>query len=747
LDRSDAADWRALYGTDFADSGQPRATSGRESGDVKVRHQLVVDGVVRAPLAEPIAVADAPKALARPWESIGRVRLIRPFVLAACALPLVACSATAFAAEAATQRLSLDPKNFDRSVNACTDFFGYAAGGWTKEHEIPAAESRWGTFDELAEKNQVAVRTVLERFAAKPKEGDEQDRKIGAYYASCMDEGRIEAAGIAPLAPRLAAIDAVKDRAGFEQQVTRLQAEGVALLFGIGSMQDPKQPDRVIGTIGQSGLSLPNKDYYTKTDDKTAELRAAFVQHVDKLFELAGDQTASPGATVLAFETKLAAGARTPVELRDPTRNYNLTKITELPGLAPGFDWTAYLAAVGTGIGEVNVGQPEFLKNADALLATTPLDELKIYAKWRVLQTGVAALPKRFVDESFAFDRRLTGAKEQQPRWKRCVAATTNAMPDAVGRAFVQANIDPRTKSRVEAMLVNIRAALKETLQSLDWMSAATKERALAKANAVTQLVAWPEKPRDYGALKVDAAEVYAANQASARAFEVARQRAKIGKPPTREEWTFAASIVNAQYSSLYNRILFPAGILQPPFFDPNADDAVNYGGIGAVIGHELTHGFDDSGRKFDAKGVLSDWWEPADADRYNTRAQCIVDQFDSYVGIDNVHHQGRLVQGEAIADLGGLTISYRAFQKTAQAKAGKKIDGMTPDQRFFLSFGQIWAQSIRPEAIRTRLLTDPHPLARFRVIGTLSNMPQFAKAFGCKQDDAMVRQTACKIW
>ncbi|GIL41722.1 M13 family metallopeptidase [Roseiterribacter gracilis] len=663
----------------------------------------------------------------------------RPLILA---LPLLAVGSFAFAADA--PRMSLDPKNLDRSVSACTDFFQFATGG--KKYEIPPAESRWGSFDELAERNQVAVRGVLDKLAAKPS-SDVEERKVGAFYGACMNEAKVEADGIAPLKPRLVAIDAVKNRAGFEAEFAKLQAGGVPTLFNFFSSQDQKNPDRVIGSISQGGLSLPNKDYYTKTDEKTVALRAAFTQYVDKMFELMGDKTPSPGATVLAFETKLAGGSRTPVELRNPNANYNPHKLADLKTLAPGFNWDRYIASLGVQLDGVNVGQPEFVKNADALLGSEPLATLKTYAKWRLMQTTVSSMPKRFIDTAFAFDSKMTGAKEQQPRWKRCVAATTAAMPDAVGKVFVKEVIDPRTKTRVEGMLVNIRAALSETLQQLDWMTPATKARALAKADAVMQLVAWPDKPRDYTNLKIEAGTPFAVDQAAVRSFEVARNRAKIGKPPARDEWTFAASIVNAQYSPLYNRILFPAGILQPPFFDANADDAVNYGGIGAVIGHELTHGFDDQGRQFDAKGILQDWWEPSDADNYKKRAQCVVDQFESYVGIDDVHHQGRLVQGEAIADLGGLTISYRAFQKTDEAKAKKEIDGLTPDQRFFLSFGQIWAGAIRPEAIRTRLATDPHPLGKFRTIGTVSNMSEFATAFACKPGDAMVRATACKIW
>ncbi len=413
------------------------------------------------------------------------------------------------------------------------------------------------------------------------------------------------------------------------------------MLFGFFSQQDQKNPDRVIGAIGQSGLSLPNKDFYTKADEKSVALRTAFTQYVDKMFALAGDKTPSPGATVLAFETKLANGSRTPVELRNPTANYNPHKLADLKTLAPSFNWDGYISTIGAPLDGVNVGQPEFVKNVDTLLGAEPVDTLKTYAKWRVMQTTVSSLPKRFVDEAFAFDSRMSGAKELQPRWKRCVAATTNAMPDAVGKAFVKAVIDPRTKARVEAMLVNIRAALRETLQSIDWMSPATKTRALAKADAVMQLVAWPDKPRDYTLLKVDAASSYADNQAASRVFDVARARGKIGKPPVRDEWTFAASIVNAQYNSLYNRILFPAGILQPPFFDANADDAINYGGVGAVIGHELTHGFDDQGRQYDAKGILQDWWEPSDAANYKARAQCVVDQFEGYFGADDAHSPG----------------------------------------------------------------------------------------------------------
>lgn len=645
----------------------------------------------------------------------------------------------------------LDPANFDRSVKACDDFYKFATGGWTASHPIPAHLSRWSTFDQLSETNLSNMHDLLERLVATPDTSDPDFPRIANYYKSCMDEGRIEKEGLAWLQRRLATVDAISDKPALIAAVARLQSEGLSVFFGFGAAPDGKDSDIQNAALSQGGLSLPNKDYYTRNDDKSKDLRAKLVAHIGTMFALVGADPAKAAAdaqAVMDIETKLAAASRSPVELRDPIANYNLTAVDSLEQMSPGFSWTNFMKSVGApAVPKVDVGQPDFVKGFAAMLRDANLDALKAYLRWNVIQSGGDALPKRFVDEQFAFSRNLSGAKEQRPRWQRCVRQTTAAMPDAVGKAFVKHLVPAGTKERMLKLVKNVRATLREDIQQLDWMGPETKKKATEKLDKMTEHIAYPDKPIDYSALQLDGTELYGEARMKATRFAEQRDLAKIGKPTDHGEWEMSAMITNAYYNPSDNSITFPAGILFPPFFDVKADDAVNYGGIGVVIGHEMTHGFDDEGRHFDAKGNLDDWWTKADAENFSKRGACISKQYSGYVAIDDLHENGELEEGEAIADLGGTTIAHRAFLKTAQAKAGKPIDGMTPDQRFFAAFAQIWSANVRPEMIRTSALTDPHPLPWFRVIGTVSNLPIFAKAHACPDNAAMIRKETCKIW
>ncbi len=645
----------------------------------------------------------------------------------------------------------LDPANFDKSANACDDFYKFATGGWTSTHPIPAHLSRWSTFDQLSENNLADMRAVLDRLVAKPDMSDPDFPRIAHYYKACMDVDRIEKDGDAWLKAQLAPIDALADRSAIIAEISRLQAAGVSVFFGFGAAPDGLDSDHQNAAIGQGGLSLPNRDYYTRDDEKAKTLRTKLVAHIAKMFVLAGEDQAKAGAdaqSVMDIETKLALASRTPVELRDPVANYNLMAVDSLDALSPGFDWKTFMKAVGApAVPKVDVNQPDFVKGLSAVLADSSPDALKAYLRWNVIASGGDGLPQRFVDEQFDFSRNLSGAKEQRPRWQRCVRETTAAMPDAIGKAFVKNLVPAGTKERMLKLVGNIRKTLREDIQTLDWMGPETKKLATAKLDKMSEHIAYPDKPIDYSALKLTGDELYGDARAAAMRFGEHRDLAKIGKPTDHNEWQMSAMITNAYYEPADNSINFPAGILFPPFFDVKADDAVNYGGIGVVIGHEMTHGFDDEGRNFDGSGNLKDWWTKADAENFAKRGKCISDEYSGFVAIDDLHENGGLEEGEAIADLGGTTIAYRAFQKTAQAKAGKPIDGMTPDQRFFAAFAQIWSQNIRPEEARTRALSDPHPIANFRVTGTVGNVPAFAKAYECPATAPMVRKDVCKIW
>jgi predicted metalloendopeptidase len=652
---------------------------------------------------------------------------------------------------ARAEQQPLDPANFDTKAQPCTDYYDYATGGWRASHPIPPALSRWGAFDQLSEDNLAKMHDVFERLLKTPDTSDPDFGRIANFYKACMDEDRIEKEGEAWLKAQLKPIEALKTRADIKAEIGKLQAKGIDMFFGFGSTPDGLDSDKEDAGVSQGGLSLPNRDYYTRDDAKAKSLRDAFVAHVAKMFVLAGEPEAAAqtdAKSVMAVENQLALASRRPQDLRDPLANYNLMAVDTVQKLSPDFDWKAFIKQVSApSVDQIDVGQPDFVKGFGEVLAKTSPEALKAYMKWHIIAMGGDALPKRFVDEQFAFSKLLSGATELRPRWQRCIRETTGALQDAVGKAFVKNLVPPGTKERMLTMVHNIRQTLREDIQELDWMGADTKAKATDKLDKMTEHIAYPDKPIDYSALKLDGSEIYGDAMLKAARFEEHRDLNKIGKPTDHDEWHMSAMITNAYYEPEDNSITFPAGILFPPFFDAKADDAVNYGGIGVVIGHEMTHGFDDEGRNYDAKGNLKDWWTKSDAENFAKLGQCIVDEFDGFTAIDDVKENGKLEEGEAIADLGGVTISHRAFLKTDEGKSSTPINGMTPDQRFYAAFAQIWEQNIRPEDARTRALGDPHPLAKFRVIGTIGNLADFAKAYMCPADAPMVRKERCKVW
>ena len=652
------------------------------------------------------------------------------------------------------QSTPLDPANLDRSVSACTDFNQFANGGWIAGHPVPPAFSVWGSFTELGENNQSNLLTILRDAAAKGNSQASEDmRKLGVYYSSCMDSAGAERAGAQPIIPALTRIAGVRNRRQLEAEVARLHSQGVPVLFGFGAQQDAKNSTSVIAGIRQGGLSLPDRDYYLNPDKRYADIRANYTDHVAKMFQLLGESAGESGADaqrVVALETALAKPAKTRVQLRDPNANYNKMTAKELAQLAPGFDWAKFFAGEGRGdIATINVQNTVFLRSVDSLLASAPLDDWKAYLRWKVVDAAAPSLSSAFVNEDFRFSSTLSGTKEMLPREKRCARATDSGLRDALGQAYVAQYFTPTAKQRALEMVRNLESVFHDRLQTLGWMSDTTKIQATGKLAAFANKIGYPDKWRDYSTLTIKPGH-FLNNQIAVREYERRRDMRRIGQPVDRNEWGMTPPTVNAYYNPSMNEIVFPAGIMQPPFFDPKADDAVNYGGMGAVIGHEMTHGFDDQGSQFDAQGNLRNWWSASDLEKFKRGTGLVSSQFDSYTVLDSVHVNGKLTLGENLADLGGLSISYAALEK-ALAEKGRPalIDGFTPEQRFFLAWAQIWRQNITPEAQRVRINTDPHSPGRWRVNGPISNMPQFAAAFGCKPGDPMVRPDSVRpvIW
>jgi putative endopeptidase len=670
-------------------------------------------------------------------------------IVACCAVLTVFAGSATRATGDAPWGFSLS--NMDKTCKPCDDFYQFAMGGWMKANPIPAEYPTWGTFTELRDKNLAGMRTILEAASNSKAAAGSNEQKIGDFYASCMDASAIEAVGSKPLVSELAEVEAIQDRKGLDSEIARLHRQANNVAFGFGSVPDFKNSSQMIAVAHQGGLGMPDRDYYLREDDHSKQLREGYVKHIAKMFELAGDapdKAAAEAKTVMALETSLAKASRTRVELRDPEKNYNKITLADLKNLTPDWSWTGYMQAVGSpSVMEINIAQPDFFKELDRQLSATPVADWKVYLRWHVIHNAAPALSDAFVQENFEFyGKQLSGTKELQPRWKRCAQSANQNLGEALGEVYVQKYFPPEAKARAKEMVNNLTAALRSDIPTLSWMGPETKNQALEKLQAFNVKIGYPDKWRDYSKLSIDRGS-YLANVRRSDEFEENRDLAKIGKPVDRSEWGMTPPTVNAYYNATFNEIVFPAGILQPPFYDPKADDAVNYGGMGAVIGHEISHGFDDRGSQFDGKGNLRNWWTADDRKNFDERGQCIVDQFNSYEVEPGLHQNGKLVLGESIGDLGGLSIAYAAYEKSIEGKRPKDIDGFTPEQRFFLGWAQVWGTNQRAEAARLQTNTDPHPLARFRGNGPISNLEVFAKAFGCKKGDAMVREKACKIW
>jgi putative endopeptidase len=648
-------------------------------------------------------------------------------------------------------RWGFSTANLDKSCKPCDDFYKFAMGGWMKNNPIPADRPGWSTSAELQEKNLAQLRQITESSAAAKAAAGSNEQKVGDFYASCMDTAAIEAAGAKPIAGELAAIAAMNDRKALLSQVAALHKEGIQAVFDFSSTQDFADSTKVIGDADQGGLGMPDRDYYLRDDERSKQLRTDYVAHVSKMFQLAGDspeKSAADAQTVMNIETALAKASLTNVQLRDPQANYHKLSTAQLKELTPEWSWETFFAAVNLpGLSETNIGQPDFFKEMNRQLTATPLADWKTYLRWHVIHAAAPALSDNFVQENFNFyGKRLSGTAELQPRWKRCVQSVNRNVGEALGQVYVEKYFPPAAKAHSLEMVHNLLAALRSDIPTLSWMSPETKKAAIAKMEAFNIKIGYPDKWRDYSKLDIER-NSYAANVRRASTFENSRELAKIGKPVDRNEWGMTPPTVNAYYNPTMNEIVFPAGILQPPFYDPKADDAINYGGMGAVIGHEVSHGFDDQGSQFDPQGNLRNWWTADDRKNFDERATCVSKQFDSYEVEPGLHQNGKLVLGESIGDLGGLSIAYAAYEKSLEGKPRKEIDGFTPEQRFFLGWAQVWGSNQRPEAARLQANTNPHPLARFRGNGPLSDMDAFAKAFGCKKGDAMVREESCKIW
>lgn len=678
----------------------------------------------------------------------------------ALALPMLALGVFSLTqcknAEPATEPdvISVDVSLMDTTVNPGEDFFQYANGGWLKNNPIPETEYRWTAFNELAERNRAILKKVLEEAAAKTdavKGTNEQ--KIGDFYASGMDSAKIEKDGIAPLKDELARIDAVKDVKGFIETVAQQQRKGIRTLFSFYVDQDAKKSTEYAPYANQGGLGLPERDYYFNNDERSKNIRAEYIKHIANMFVLLGEtQTAAEAKakTIFDLETRLAKASMTKVERRDPDKTYNKMTIEELNKLAPKMEWNHYLASVGIPpVKEVIVGQPNFFKEANNVLASAKVDDLKTYLRWNLIRSTASDISTAFVTESFSFNGTvLNGVKAQEPRWKRILKQSDNSLGEVLGQEYVKTAFTPEAKEKMLVLVGNLKDALKEKIQGLEWMSDATKKEALNKLSTFVTKIGYPDKWKDYSKLEINR-DAYVLNVMRANEFEFQENMDKIGKPIDRNEWGMTPPTVNAYYNPAMNEIVFPAGILQPPYFDPKADDALNYGGIGAVIGHELTHGFDDEGRKFDAHGNLADWWTKEDADKYAVHTTVVKEQFNGYKVIDDMHVNGELTLGENIADLGGLTIAYAAYKKSLIGKEAPVIKGFTGDQRFFISWAQVWRSNYRPEALAKQLLTDPHSPGKYRVLGPLANIPEFHKAFNLKEGQPMVRpeMLRAKIW
>ena len=686
-----------------------------------------------------------------------RTPFISSALLAGCLISLTAAAQDSAVAQKNLK--TLDPKLMDASANPCVNFYQYSCGGWAKQNPIPADESSYGRDTELADQNRLVLKSILEKAAAGGSERTPNEQKIGDYYATCIDINAVNQAGLKPLQPVLDRITALDSKDSLPELAAYLDSVGIGTFFGFDSDQDLKDATQQIAQFDQARLGLPEKGYYDRTDEKSVTLRNQYKDHVARTFELLGEskeQSTRDADTVLKIETELAKHSLSNVERRDPQLLYHKMTLASFASSTPNFAFAKYLRALDTpAVESLNVTEPKFFTGLNEVLASTDLDALKTYLRWAAIrQTQGTALPQTLDDESFNFyGKILEGQPEQQPRWKRCVRSTDRALGEALGQVYVAQRFSPQDKQRTLELTHDIEAAMDRDIDQLAWMSPATKTKAKEKLRSVANKIGYPDKWRDYSKLEVVRGDALG-NAQRASAFEVHREIDKIGKPVDRGEWGMTPPTVNAYYNPQMNDINFPAGILQPPYFDPRQDDAVNYGDAGGVIGHELTHGFDDEGRQFDAAGNLKEWWTPQDGKKFTERADCVVKEYNGFVAVDDLHVNGKLTLGENIADLGGLKLAFLAYLDRAQ-KAGidvtKKGDteygGLTPEQQFFVAYGQGWCQNNRPEDLRLRVQTDPHSPEEFRVNGVVVNLPEFQKAFACKTGQPMAPAKRCAIW
>jgi putative endopeptidase len=644
---------------------------------------------------------------------------------------------------------ALDVTSMDRSVDPCVDFFKYSCGGWIKNNPIPPDQSSWDTYSKMQDENRVRLREILETASAPDPKRDAAAQKIGDYYASCMDEKSIDARGVEPLKPELERIAAIQSKAELAGVAASLSHDNV--LFSFGSTQDYRDASQVIAEADQGGLGLPDRDYYLKEGAKSVDLRKAYVAHVQKMFELLGDSpdvAAADAQTVMRIETALAKSSMTRVERRDPKNlDHKMTSV-ELQKIAPDFQWEVYFTNVGLpALSLLNVTSPAFFKGMDQQLEKESLADWKIYLRWHLLHAYAPFLSSPVLNENFAFyGKTLRGQQELQPRWKRCTENVDNDLGEALGQVYVEKYFSPQAKQQALKVVKEIDAAMAQDIDSLSWMSAATKQQALVKLHAMANKIGYPDKWRDYTKLEIIRGDEVG-NVERSRKFEMNREIAKIGKPVDRGEWDMTPPTVNAYYNPQMNDINFPAGVLQPPAFDPESDAAPNYGDTGGTIGHELTHGFDDEGRQFDAQGNLRDWWTTEDGKEFVQRASCISDQYSTYTIIDDIKINGKLTLGEDVADLGGLILAYMAWKDDTKGQNLQPVEGLTPDQRFFVGYGQSWCGETRDETKRLRATVDPHSPEKYRTNGVVSNMPEFQEAFHCKAGSPMVNQNRCRVW
>jgi endothelin-converting enzyme/putative endopeptidase len=670
------------------------------------------------------------------------------------ALLVFAFASLSFAQTGASTSVSgvqFSPDMLDKSIDPCTDFYAYACSKWQAQNPIPSDRPSWGRFNELQDRGEILVRGILEKYSSDDPKRAPLEQKIGDYYYSCMDEGAIEKAGTKPLESTFERVAALKSKDELARETVQLHRDGVTAFFEFGSQPDFKDAGQVISAAEQGGLGLPDRDYYFKDDEKSVEIRKQYLAHVQKMFQLLGDpadKAQAEAKVVMDIETALAKGSLDRTSQREPEKIYHKMSTKELAGLNPSFDWTAYLGEIGTPpVQSLNVAEPDFFKQFDATLKSTSLEDWKTYLRWHVLHANAAMLSSAFVNENFEFfSKTLQGTKELPPRWKRCVRAATGDLGEALGQKYVEATFGAEGKARTLKMVNDLETALGQDIKTLPWMGEETKKQALEKLKAITNRIGYPDKWRDYSPLKIVRGDALG-NSLRSNTFAFQHDLNKVGKPIDKGDWPYPPMTVNASYNPLQNNITFPAGILQPPFFDNKADDAMNYGAIGAAIGHELTHGFDDEGSKFDLNGNLQNWWTDKDKQEFEKRTSCVKDQYAGYNALPEVKLNGKLTLGENTADNGGLRIAYMALLNSFAGKDPAPIDGFSAKQRFFLGFANIWCQNRTDQISRYLANVDPHSPGKWRVNGTLSNMPEFKEAYQCKTDSAMVRQNACRVW